>query len=159
MHVDLQLKLEQKPSKLATDGIVDNIAAKKLKKSNTNTRYDIHIGIGKIRALSLHPRYYPWILTADMRDCIDCGSIMHTVRTGWLYTRIDIGFLTEFLDTICTVECSASVEEYRQNVAGACANERKIFGPPIAVADFYFLEYKLRCLKDGYVTVSCENLR
>lgn len=86
------------------------------------------------------------------------------------------GFSDENLVALCTTNCSKSIENYRSNVITACAddvytdpvinsteyidgtntrediyNVGSVSVQPIALADYYFLNYRLLCLKDEYV--------
>lgn len=86
------------------------------------------------------------------------------------------GHSAQSLDPLCTSTCSKSIKSYRSKVIKVCANDvytdpegdatgyvpgtnvpNDIYNAggsslrPIALADFYFLNYKLICLRDEYV--------
>ncbi|KAH6999051.1 hypothetical protein BKA56DRAFT_665569 [Ilyonectria sp. MPI-CAGE-AT-0026] len=114
--------------------------------------------------------------TSLSHACIDAlaaplGCSGYILDEDMLYTWG--GFSDENLVALCTTNCSKSIEIYRSNVIIACANDvytdpvinsteyidgtntrediynvGSVSVQPIALADYYFLNYRLLCLKD-----------
>lgn len=73
------------------------------------------------------------------------------LRTGNSMYQLNRNLSTRFLDTMCTDDCSPSIDKYRQNVIQACSNDTIQIGGkqksspavyrPIVVTGYYFTNY------------------
>lgn len=118
-------------------------------------------------------------ISADCRDALNanvsCSAAL--VVTGSLYTWKALGL--DNLTMLCTSTCTSSLSQYRKKVLSACASDvytdpainatGYIYGTdtpndifnvegismnPIVMADYYILNYRSLCQKDGYVNTA-----
>ena len=132
---------------------------------NATTLADTSLSKACIAALAAPLECSGYILDDDMLDTWD-------------------GLSDQTLVPLCTSTCSKSIESYRSKVIKVCANDvytdpevnaegyvpgtntpNDIYNAggasvrPIALADYYFVNYKLICLKDEYVLLPWVSLR